>query len=218
MDDFSEWDFAESFTAVEAALLIEGKKPSDCGPNFLDGYQKRVVSKVILARMQRDYNDTCNRHGLDLHEILPTALSSVMLNLLIRDLTRRDGEVSLNKWLLNSEKSDFYKQSFARHDIQRWLDANHLQSKYLFMTTQPPGTETPPGRWPWGDYRTDLLEHLAATAVRFWQHYDPTDETYAPTNSEVSKWLVKEREVSQKMADAIASMLRPDGLPTGPRK
>lgn len=74
-------------------------------------------------------------------------------------------------------------------------------------------------RWPWGDHHTELLGHLDAAARRYWgARYDPSDTSTASTNATVSEWLQIERKVSRTMADSIASMLRPDGLPTGPRK
>ena len=73
-------------------------------------------------------------------------------------------------------------------------------------------------RWPWGDHHTESLGHLEAAANRFWVNYDPTDTSTAETNERVSRWLQTEHQVSKNKADAIASMLRPDGLPTGPRK
>lgn len=84
-------------------------------------------------------------------------------------------------------------------------------------TTKPQNVTTV-ARWPWGDYTTTALEHLSAAANRFWLHYDPTDNTTAPTNEEVSNWLKSEYKVSGTLANSIASILRPDGLPTGPRK
>jgi hypothetical protein len=76
----------------------------------------------------------------------------------------------------------------------------------------------PLGReWPWGRHETKLLVHLAEAASKFWRNYDPTDATTAPTNVEVSKWL-KSRGVSGRTADIMASILRADGLATGPRK
>ena len=72
--------------------------------------------------------------------------------------------------------------------------------------------------WPWGQHHTELLGHLEAAAMHFWVNYDPSDATTAPTNATVSEWLQTKRKVSRTMADSIASMLRPDGLPTGPRK
>lgn len=71
--------------------------------------------------------------------------------------------------------------------------------------------------WPWGRHETDLLRKLAAAAAKFWKNYDPDDPSTAPTNQEVSAWLQKQG-VAERNAKVIASILRPDGLPTGPRK
>lgn len=70
--------------------------------------------------------------------------------------------------------------------------------------------------WPWGTHETVLLRHLAAAANRFWVNYDPSDIGTAPTNSVVIDWL-RERGVAQRTAEVIATLLRADGLPTGPR-
>ena len=72
-------------------------------------------------------------------------------------------------------------------------------------------------RWPWGDHHTETLGLLEAAANRFWIRYDPSDLSTAPTNDMVSAWLVDTKGSSKGRANAIASMLRPDGLPTGPR-
>lgn len=73
-------------------------------------------------------------------------------------------------------------------------------------------------RWPWGSHHTDALGHLEAAASRFWKLYDPTDQSTAPTNEMVAEWLRGERSVSKEKAYAIASILRADGLKTGPRR
>lgn len=73
-------------------------------------------------------------------------------------------------------------------------------------------------RWPWGSHHTEYLGHLEAAARKWWVLYDPSDPTTAPTNDMVSDWLQSERKLSREKARAIASMLRPDGLPTGPRR
>lgn len=72
------------------------------------------------------------------------------------------------------------------------------------------------GVWPWGEYETELLRSLAAAAEKFWKRYDPTDQTTAPRNEEVSAWL-RAQGVSRRNAEVIATILRVDGLPTGPR-
>jgi hypothetical protein len=92
-----------------------------------------------------------------------------------------------------------------------------MTSVYLFdRTTVAPGRHG--DRWPWGNHHTVLLGHLEAAARRFWVGYDPAESTTANTNATVIEWLQTERKVSGKMAEAIATMLRPDGLATGPRK
>lgn len=73
------------------------------------------------------------------------------------------------------------------------------------------------GAWPWGSHETQLLRNLAEAADRFWSRYDPTDNTTAPTNQQVITWL-KERGVAERTAEVMATILRADGLPTGPRK
>lgn len=72
-------------------------------------------------------------------------------------------------------------------------------------------------KWPWGDYETELLRKLATAADRFWKLYDPADNTTAPTNQQVIEWL-KQQGVADRTAEVMATILRADGLPTGPRK
>lgn len=73
------------------------------------------------------------------------------------------------------------------------------------------------GKWPWGSHETLLLRMLAAAADKFWANYDPADATTAPTNDEVCRWLGTQG-VADRNAQVIATILRVDGLPTGPRK
>lgn len=73
-------------------------------------------------------------------------------------------------------------------------------------------------RWPWGSHHTEMLGHVEAAATKWWANYDPTSPDTAPTNDMVSEWLCNERDVSKDKAKAIASILRADGLRTGPRR
>jgi hypothetical protein len=72
-------------------------------------------------------------------------------------------------------------------------------------------------QWPWGAHETDLLRHLAAAGKKFWQDYDPDNHTKAPTNDQVIKWLVRQG-VSSRNAEVMATILRANGVPPGPRK
>ncbi|WP_296753648.1 hypothetical protein [Thiobacillus sp.] len=71
--------------------------------------------------------------------------------------------------------------------------------------------------WPWGRYETNLLRKLARAADLFWKSYDPADPSSAPTNKQVIEWLIGEK-VARRTAEVMATILRADGLPTGPRK
>ncbi|MHB1199174.1 MAG: hypothetical protein ACYCZ6_06365 [Polaromonas sp.] len=97
------------------------------------------------------------------------------------------------------------------------LDA-YMRDSEFFKRQQVDLGCMPATHWPWGNHHTELLGHLDAAARRFWVNYDPSDATTAPTKVTVSEWLQTARKVSKTMADSIASMLRPDDLPTGPRK
>lgn len=103
--------------------------------------------------------------------------------------------------------------------VKRWCDLmreGDAQTPISASTTQ----ETPPApvsRWPWGNHHTELLGHLEAAAREFWSTYDHTKPRTAPKNEVVSNWL-RARGVSKTNSEAMASILRLDGLPTGPRK
>ena len=97
------------------------------------------------------------------------------------------------------------------------LQALQSRAYELKTGTGPASPTTPAGRWPWGNHHTKALGHLEAAATRWWLNYDPDDSSTAPRNQDVIDWLVKEREVSRTLAEAMASILRVDGLKTGPR-
>lgn len=77
--------------------------------------------------------------------------------------------------------------------------------------------QAPAAKWPWGDHETELLRKLAAAADKFWKRYDPAEASTAPTNAAVVAWL-KEEGVAERNAEVMATILRADGLPSGPRK
>ena len=128
---------------------------------------------------------------------------------------------------------DITEPHVSRSDFATWLQAQRMEPSPLvreWIGAQGAGSEagvkiaapdspapTVEG-WPWGGHNTAALGHMAAAAQRFWVNHDPDDPGTAPKNADVSQWLQKERKVSGNLADSIASILRKDGLPTGPRK
>ena len=83
-------------------------------------------------------------------------------------------------------------------------------------TNAPALRESAPA-WPWGDHETDLLRHLAEAGRQWWSTYDAGQPSTAPTNEQVTQWL-KKRRVPSRTAEVMATILRANGLPRGPRK
>jgi hypothetical protein len=122
-------------------------------------------------------------------------------------------------------------------DVSDWLRTEGIEIGYSVNGTQNNcseeagtgnaniGMSDAGNRWPWGKHHTELLGHLEAAASEFWRSYDPHNaKATAPKNNTVIAWLMarnvlgQKRKVSDQMARAIATILRPDDLPTGPRK
>ena len=86
-----------------------------------------------------------------------------------------------------------------------------------FPKPAPQREQFPTGNaWPWGQYETDLLKHLAAAVQEFWTKYDPSKPLTAPTNAKVIAWL-KRRGVRDRTAEEMTKIIRADKAPRGPR-
>lgn len=224
MDSLTHWDYAQQFSGAEAAALIVGIDPNI--PNISDKDQSGV--KVALERMKLNYQHALMKHAYESINMniegyvvsennFPFALTSLTLNRLRLLNDSDDEDTSFSEWLLDEKASSFDEQRFSRNAIADWLDACQLYSAYPFGPESRQSHQKKAGHWPWGDHHTENLGHLEAAAKRFWINYDPSDLSSANTNKTVIEWLIKERKVSKKLAEAIATLLRADGLPTGPR-
>lgn len=97
-----------------------------------------------------------------------------------------------------------------------------LPPEFPRTPTSKIGTAETADKWPWGSHDTALLRLLAEVG-QFWKpeseggNYDPADPTTAPTNEQIEAWL-KERRVSIKVREVMATMLRADDMPSGRRR
>ncbi|MBN2691850.1 MAG: hypothetical protein JXR43_08350 [Burkholderiaceae bacterium] len=66
-------------------------------------------------------------------------------------------------------------------------------------------------------HSTTLLRHMFAAIEQLWTLYDPAEADTAPTNEQVEAFLTN-RGVPKRTAEVMATILRADGLRTGPRK
>jgi hypothetical protein len=135
---FHHWDFVESFSPIQATLLMDGVDPR-CQHN-VDDYD------LILGRMKRDYEKTCADYWVsaasDQHTVLEKRLPSVALEAFERECFHSGNTTSFRDWLEIApleyglqafSKSDFDRQVFSREAIQRWLACNGLSSVYQFV-------------------------------------------------------------------------------------
>lgn len=135
--EFLEWEFAQDFTALEAAGLLMGFNPS-----HLNEIQLAQL-RPILRRMDEAYCSACGSYSWDIDGFYshapdsePAATqkrtelkSEAMREALLKALS--DPE-AFNHWYFNS-KTDFPDQRFSRKEIARWLNENRFPSKYEFL-------------------------------------------------------------------------------------
>lgn len=232
MDDTLEpWDFKKEFTIQEAASLMLGLRPdrTTVESGVLGPVLERMASDYKLAKLIVSTRVEVVEQGGPAH------LKPVRNEVLI--CTACHGaisELTANKEA-RGELPDFYASSsyvrnldpwtamFHRYRLDKWIKANGLPSKYDFSDPAGRGgvkkasSSNSQSKWPWGEHHTEALGHLEAAAKAFWTTYDSDKIGTAPTNKEVSDWLQKERGVTERMADSIASILRADGIRPGPR-
>jgi hypothetical protein len=123
-----------------------------------------------------------------------------------RGVTLKGDEVSPPDFLAWARKKEYRVPRKLEEAVNRF----HPKAE-----GRPQGATAGP-KWPWGSHETELLRHLAAAADRWWKNYDPSNPTTAPKNQEVIDWL-KKQGVAERNAQVMATILRADNLPTGPR-
>ena len=235
--NLNHYDLFTAFNLIEAAHLAAGVEPQLClhENQFSKSdelFEKSAEVKALVDAMNNGLNGAfCNvpnalldpqsQRKIPGWALIPTSMSHFLSS---EPPCITSSKKSINwarKLCADREKG---KLIFDRSELQRWFGAkgNGFKTKYEFVQCQnstPIEKNLKSERWPWGNHHTELLGHLEAAARRYWgPNYIPADATTATINATVSGWLQTERKVSKTMADSIASMLRPDGLPTGPRK
>ena len=228
MNDLSHWDFSADFTGAQAVALVFGLDLNDIQAKQSMGVLGADASAKFAPaceRMKQCYDATRGyyldslRPPRDWDEKRPPVmLGSVEMNRRLRELDPEFDHYFCN-WMADDSYSGFETQRFDRVAIDQWLSCIGQTSAYPFVGSTAIVQIPAPPIWPWGSHQTKALEDLDAAAREFWVAYDPANpKTTAPKSDSVVVWLEKERGVSNAKAKAIASMLRPDDLPTGPRK
>jgi hypothetical protein len=218
MTDLTHWDYETDFTAEQVAALIVGVAPED-------SHGARTKMAPVLRRLEKAYLaalDKCLERFLPWVE--PTARPAYspeeLTGRLIADVeksAKRSPDTHDLFERVDAARGGLLDDLFPRQNVVNWLAATGLRSVYRFEAPLLPTDSHRSGRWPWGDHHTKALGHLETAARQWWSSFDPEQPDTAPTNKDVSEWLIDKLGLSEKMADAIASILRADDLKPGRR-
>lgn len=226
-------DIGMTMDELAARLPFERYIPITEAAQILGGGDNRIKSLMEFAMTN---GVSLGSHSCPYHPVERTFIKiglAYELPILTPDtdpstVTIKSDEV-LRRWCLELETllySVVNGDLAPRHKVEARFAALNSRAYELKTGSKPTpvdsadsGTTAPVSRWPWGNHHTEALGHLEAAALRFWgSNYDPNDPATAPTNEQVSEWLHKQRKVSKTLSNAMASILRLDGLKTGPRK
>jgi hypothetical protein len=146
MVDMSHWDFADEFSAKEAASLILGVDPK------IDG--EAIRAKPIFDKLRSSYQSAwgywhtrCDGEFEFNEEVtLPdTAIQSVEMlhyvGMFVQPGLTEERKESFCRWLgwKTSEDgvgSGFGHSTYSRQELNRWLRALGLKSAYQFVTSE----------------------------------------------------------------------------------
>jgi hypothetical protein len=116
----------------------------------------------------------------------------------------------------NHLAGDFWPTKVFMEDFAKLAQKIGWDLPKDFPTPSPDLTQTK-GKWPWGDYETKLLGHLAAAVQEFWTKWDSTNPRTAPTNERVEEWLKGRGLKASRVREIIAQIIRSDDAPRGAR-
>lgn len=175
-------------------------------------HQTKLWIAVVLASNLDPSNFQLQKDGVLARQMYPLPQG-------IEDLlTAAKGSIGVGDVLRLKKMSPagFEESDVDMANFTRWLQSIRYPVPEGFPWA-PEEVDTKNLVWPWGRHSTVLLRSLAEVADKLWKNYDPADSSSAPTNKQVSDWL-KKRGVAERNAKAIATILRADKLPPGPRK
>jgi hypothetical protein len=136
MTNLSHWNFAETFSGNEAALLMLGIDPANAeqGNGKITPVVQRMRSSyegaLSAAVWAYEFNDSANGKLPDPIEHPKHFYSHRMF-----DINGYDYEFHhppKKHWLKDEGQRIFEKQIFSRAEIARWISAHAMSSIYLF--------------------------------------------------------------------------------------
>jgi len=200
----SSWRLADLLTAQEAAAIIAGHDPN---------HVRYEDERPAYFEMPSGFTES------DGIEDVQAAFASITNSIIGGNLeanirhnasARGMGEVAEDSERFSGVAPDWSRTTIRVKDLNTWLRSRGYPP--LFS-----GEMGPLGPWPWGAYTTRRLDLVAEVVCQFWSTYDRDQPATAPTNDSVISWLMENRHVSRREAEAIAMVCRADDAPTGKR-
>ena len=169
-----------------------------------------TILEAVTLSMDRDPEDKQSNWA----EFLGSTKFKKRLSLAMRNLDD-NGKLTVT-WTVPGDRAkwEVTHASFAAQAVGWWKGDVPPE---LAALAEPVKRDAEIREWPWGSRETKLLGHLAEAAKELWCRYDPTDATTAPTNIQVQDFLIN-RNVSKRVAEIMAQILRADKLPKGNHK
>jgi hypothetical protein len=236
--DFPYWSRMAHWTLDEAVALSFGRDPSQVKLKLVQPYTVAQFAEGFVSPFAVEYvrRHELARRAVQWKQLFDPVLPAIFLAWARRleisvppelcteveargiviadwpDLHRKALDVAKG-WQAQSEAASLEAKALKSELAAAVAECAELRAR----VEAEPRLPVSPERWPWGSHETALLRHLAAAAEKLWGLYNPDDPSTAPTNQQVVEFL-QGRDASQRTAEVMATLLRADSLPSGPRK
>ena len=187
----------------------------------------RDIDSEAIYELVRSDEDSEHVEGSKAHKkLIDREIKSKNIDPELAEMICRSHRMSRIKFIQKKEATEkihwFYPKSNLPEGatlVVRPISLATLEASLLADGTDSPFSDAARSSgslFPWGSHHTKLMGLLFAATAKFWKYYDPDDPSTAPTNSSIEKWLVI-KGVSPRVAQAMATIMRADGLKTGRR-
>lgn len=224
--ELSHWNIRKQFTRREAAFLAAGADPyfREFEPAFIAKAQlyEEELGKAFMVSYHRVFGILRYFHAL---EDIPLRIDREMWispdepylpSIELRESVHRVLSDPANYPMLNFS-DDWYEEHFSREDIAFWINAVGLKSVYEFdlsISAKKAADLDEKIATSNVDVQSEKLAVLISAQIKYWGKHSVKTRANHPVNKVVAAYLVK-NGFSQSMADAGATIIRPDWAGTG---
>ena len=215
------WRYSPSYNIRQAAALIAGCEPADLERYWPGGLEdgpslgRQVQWRHEKSEFAAAFPEVYAAREMLVHAIRQGELRARVVSEGYYEhyclITGEDG----GEWKVVEPISET-GTLIERDELLRWLRLREIEADFFSSSTSEPHPQNGQRQWPWGAYTTKGLEILADAVRLFWADFDPEAPDDAPTNEQVIEYLTR-RGMSERVAQAVASLIRHEKAPVGRR-